>query len=453
MKRQPKTIIALLAQLTMTLAAASFPAPAQETVPTQAPALRLTLRLTLDDAIERGLRKNLRVLLAGDDLSEAQATSRRARALLLPKVIGTTSASVQNRSLRAFGIQGPGIPAVVDPFSLYDFRVAIQQPLFNLSAIRLGRASKKQEEAARLTYQDARSVIIRLVSGLYLSAQSTEARTQAARSRVTTAEALTQLARDRRAEGVATGVDLLRAEVSLANDQQRLLEAENENRRALLTLARAIGVSLGTPLELAEPLAFHPEPRPELANALADALATRADYLALQAQREAVLGEIQSIQARKLPRIDLRADLGSTGRNLNELDTTGTIQGTVTITLFDRDRGGELAQKESRLQRLEHQLADLRVGLEQELREALMDLDSAEAQVAVAQKGQELAERELSLARTRFETGVANNIEVTNAQESIARAQENSILARARYSDARAALRHARGGAHRSTTP
>jgi outer membrane protein TolC len=145
--------------------------------------------------------------------------------------------------------------------------------------------------------------------------------------------------------------------------------------------------------------------------------------------------------------------LGSTGRNLNELDTTGTIQGTVTITLFDRDRGGELAQKESRLQRIEHQLADLRVGLEQELREALMDLDSAEAQVTVAQKGQGLAERELALARTRFETGVANNIEVTNAQESIARAQENSILALARYADARAALTRARGGAHRSMTP
>lgn len=438
-----------IAALAVAIFGASFPAPAQDTVPTQAPALRLTL----DDAIERGLRQNLRVLLAGDDLAEAEATSRRARALLLPKVIGTTSASVQNRSLRAFGIQGPGIPAVVDPFSLYDFRVAIQQPLFDLSALRLGRASKKQEEAARHTYQDARSVITRLVSGLYLSAQSTEARTQAARSRVTTAGALTQLARDRRAEGVATGVDLLRAEVSLANDQQRLLEAENENRRALLTLARAIGISLGTPLELAEPLAFHPEPRPELANALAEALANRADYLALQARREAVRGEIQSIKARKLPRVDLRADLGSTGRNLNELDTTGTIQGTVTVTLFDRDRGAEIAQKESRLQRIEHQLADLRVGLEQELREALMDLDSAEAQVAVAQKGQELSERELALARTRFETGVANNIEVTNAQESVARAQENSILALARYSDARAALTRALGDAYRSTTP
>ena len=429
--------------VTFLLAGAVFPA-----LPQTSP-----LRLTLQEAIDRGVRNNLRALLAGTNLNEARATSQRARALLLPKVRGESSATIQNRSLRAFGITGPGIPKVVGPFSLYDFRVSVDQPLFDLSAYYLWKASGRQEEAARLSLDDAREWIVRLVSGLYLGVQAAEARSEAARWRVTTAEALVKLARDRRDEGVATGVDVLRAEVSLANDRQRLLEADNTTRRSLLELARTIGVGLGTRIELAEPLTFVEMPAPAIEEALPQALGRRADYLALRVRRDAVLGERKSVEARKLPRLDLRADYGGIGRNLGELDATGTIRGSLSISLFNRDRGGEIAQIDTRIQRINHTLADLHVAIEQEIREALLNLESAAAQVEVARQGRALAERELELARTRFETGVANNIEVTNAQESVARAQENSILALTRYADGRAALRRALGNPGQQESP
>ena len=425
--------------------AGMFPLPAAAQRVNTAAVNPAPLRLTIDEAIERGLRANLQVLVAETHLEEAQATGQRARALLLPKVFGETSASLQNRSLRAFGISGPGIPTVVGPFSLFDFRFSVSQPLFDLSAYHLWKGSRRQEEAARLSYDDARSLIRRVVSRLYLTAQSAEARTDAALSRVKTAEALVKLARDRREVGVATGVDVLRAEVALTNGRQRLLEAENDSRQARLRLARAIGVSLSTPIELSETLTLVPAPALEPDAELAGALSRRADYLALAAQRRAALAEVKSVKSRRLPRVDVRANYGGLGRNLGEIDATGAIQGTISVPLFDRDRGGEIAQLEARLRRVEHQLADLRVGVEQDLREALLNLESAAAQVEVARHGEELAERELELSRARFETGVTNNIEVTNAQDALARAQENSILALARHADARSALERALG--------
>ena len=441
MRTRIRATLALLAACVLGLL--PFPAAAQQA--NAGAAHPMPLRLTLEEAIERGLRANLQVLVAETHLEEAQATGQRARALLLPKVFGETSASLQNRSLRAFGISGPGIPTVVGPFSLFDFRFSVSQPLFDLSAYHLGKGSRRQEEAARLSYEDARSLIRRVVSGLYLVAQSTEARTDAARSRVTTGEALVKLARDRREVGVATGVDVLRAEVALTNGRQRLLEAENDSRQAQLRLARAIGVSLATPIELAEPLGFVPAPPLEIDTELAGALSRRADYLALEAQRRAALSEVRSVKARRVPRVDVRANYGGLGRNLGEIDATGAIQGTISVPLFDRDRAGEIAQLEARLRRVEHQLADLRVGVEQDLREALLNLESAAAQVEVARHGEELAERELELSRARFETGVTNNIEVINAQDALARARENSILALARHADARSALERALG--------
>ena len=438
--KQTFEIRIVTAVLALVLALLPFPGQSQEAV--QPHALRLTLR----DAIERGLRANLQILVAETHLEEAQATGKRARALLLPKVYGESTASIQNRSLRAFGISAPGFPNVVGPFSLYDFRVYVNQPVLDLSAYHLYKGSQRQEEAARLSREDARAVITRAVSALYLSGQSAEARTEAARTRVATGEALLKLARDRRDVGVATGVDVLRAEVALTNGRQRLLEAENSASQVLLRLARATGISLSTSIELAEPLTFTPAPALGLDAVLARVLETRPDYLALAEQRGAAVAEKRSVKARRLPRLDVRADYGGIGRNLGEINQTGTIQGRISVPLFDGDRGGEIAQIEARLRRIDYQLADMRVGIEQELREALLNLESAAAQVEVARHGKQLAERELELSRARFETGVTNNIEVINAQDAVARAQENEILALTRHADGRSALERAMGG-------
>jgi outer membrane protein TolC len=408
------------------------------------------LRLALGEAIERGLKANLRLLAAGTRVDEAGGTRERRLAALLPRARAEGVANLQNRNLRAFGLSFPGVPDVVGPFSNYDYRFTAEQAVLDLPSYRSWRASEKQEQASRADYQDVRDLIIRHVAGLYLGAQAAAARVEAAESRVATADELYRLAVERRAAGVATGVDVLRAEVELANARQRLLEARNAARQALLTLARQIGLSPGTPLELAEPLRFAPVPAPDAAAALPEALDARADYQALARQREALDWQQRANRGRYLPKLGVGGNFGGIGRAPGDIRATGLVQGVISWTVFDQDRKGEWLELESRARRLEHQMADLRLGIEEEIRAALLTLESASAEVEVAGQGRGLAERELALARERFEAGVAGNIEVVTAQESLARARDNYIVAVTRHADAKVALARALGATEKS---
>ncbi len=402
-------------------------------------------RLTIKDAIRRGLERNLRGLVAGTQIEEAAGTRERRRASLLPRVRGESLANLQNRSLRAFGISLPGAPDVVGPFSNYDFRIYADQPLLDLQSYHGWKASEKQEQATRQNYQDARDVIIRQVAALYLNAQASAARVEAAESRVATAAALYTLARERRDAGVATGIDVLRAQVQLANEQQRRLESRNAAQQSLLLLARNIGISPGTPLELADSLQFKPAEAPQVPAAVTASLATRADYLSLQSQRDALLEQQKASRARYLPRLSVNGNYGGIGRSPGEITGTGLLQATLSVMLFDRDRQGEQQEIESRLRRLDQQMADLQLGIEEEIREALLTLESATEEVSVAEQGRVLAQRELDLSRERFQAGVTNNIEVISAQDALARAQENYIVALTRHADAKMALAKALG--------
>jgi outer membrane protein TolC len=408
-------------------------------------------RLTLRDAIEKGLQANLSVLVAGTRIEEAEATrTRRLSAALLPRVRSESYANVQNRNLRAFGISAPGFPAVVGPFSNYDFRVASDQNIFDLQSYRSYKASADAVQASKMDYQDARDLIIRSIAGLYLDAQSAAARADAAQTRVNDSQALYQLAKSKHDAGTATGVDLLRAQVQLANDQQALLAAQNQYKQALLVLARNLGMSPGTPLELAEPLRFQPLSHPAAETIVGSALLARSDYLSLANQRQQLVEQQQASRARYFPKLSLSGNYGGLGRSIGSVQGTYVVQGQLDFTVFDRDRNGEAQELASRIKRTDDQIADLRRGIEQDIRAALLNLESTAEQVDVAKQGQDLAQRELELTQDRFRSGVTNNIEVTTAQDELARAQENYILAVSSYVDAKFALARAAGGTEKN---
>ena len=402
-------------------------------------------RLTLRDAIAKGLQANLSVLVADTRVQEAEGTRMRRLASLLPRVGTESYANLQNRNLRAFGISFPGVPGVVGPFSNYDFRLYADQKVLDLQSLHSLRASERQEDATKLDYRDARDLIVRAIGGLYLNAQSAAARVKTAQSQVTSADALYQLAKNRHDVGTATGVDVLRAQVELANEQQSLLIARNQEKQALLALERNIGMQPGTPLELAEPLAFQPLDHAAVESLVSSALAARPDYLALASQRQNVLEQQRASHARYYPKLSISGNYGGLGRSIGSVVGTGAIQGTLDFTLFDRDRNGEAQEIASRLKRIDDQIADMRRGIEQDIRGAVLNLESAAEQVQVAQQGRDLAQRELALAQDRFQSGVTNNVEVITAQDELARAQENYILAVSSHVDAKFALARALG--------
>ena len=436
-----KTVHLLLASLISGLLAGS-PGMAQQ------PGL---YRLTLQDAIQKALQANLGVLVAGARVDEAEGTrERRLAAALLPRVNAQSYANVQNRDLRAFGISAPGLPEVVGPFSNYDFRVYAQQNIVDLESYRGLKASERALDAGKMDYDDARDLIVRSIAALYLNAQSAAARVDAAQSRVTDSSTLFKLARDKHDAGTATGVDVLRAEVQLANDKQSLLVAQNQLKQALLALARNLGMNPGTPLELAEPLRYQALNQPEAATLVPAALSSRADYLSLASQRQSLAEQQRASRARFYPRLSINGNYGAIGRSIGGVQGTGLIQGEIDFTVFDRDRNGEAEELASRVKRIDDQIADLRRGIEEEVREALLNLDSAAEEVKVAREGEELAQRELELAQDRFQSGTANNVEVVTAQDELARAQENYIVAVSSHADAKFALARAMGNTEKN---
>jgi outer membrane protein TolC len=423
----------------MASVAVSMTAAAQQPAP---------YRLTLQDAIQKALQANLSVLSAGTRVEEAEGTRmRRLSAALLPRVSAQAYANYQNHDLQAQGLSFAGlpIPKMVGPLSNYDFRVYAQQNVFDLASYRGFKASERALDAGKMDYRDARDLIVRAIAALYLNAQSAEARVDAAQSRVTDSSALYKLAKDKHDAGTATGVDVLRAQVQLDNDRQALLIARNQLKRSLLELARNLGMSPATPLELAEPLNYRALNPLEIEALAPAALLARADYLSLNSQRAGLVEQQRASRARFYPKLSVNGNFGEIGRSIGSVRSTGLLQGQIDFTLFDRDRNGEAQELASRVKRIDDQIADLRRGIEEDIGDALLNLDSTTEQVAVAREGQELARRELQLAQDRFQSGTANNVEVVTAQDELARAEENYILAVSSHVDAKFALARALG--------
>jgi outer membrane protein len=287
--------------------------------------------------------------------------------------------------------------------------------------------------------------VIRNVASSYLSAESAAAQASAAASRVETGQALYQLAQEQHEAGVATGIDVLRAQVQLANDRQALVQARNSEKEIVLSLERNIGIQPGTSVELAEQLSVVNITPPTIEEAVQAALEDRPDYQSLAHQRDALAEQMKATSARYYPKLSANANYGGIGRTLGSITATGFAQLSLSFVVFDRDRPGEEKEIQARLDRVDRQATDLKSGIEQDIRTAMLRLDSASEEVIVANAGLELAQQELDLARTRFQGGVTNNIEVVNAQDSLARAQQNQIAALTRHADARIALARALG--------
>ena len=406
---------------------------------------QLVFTLSMDEAITKGLQANVNILMAGTRMEEADGSRERRLSAFLPHVHIETPVACQTRNLKAQGIGFPNTPSIVGPFTSYDFRVYGDQTIFDLQGYHSIKASEKDQTARKNDYEDARSQVIRQVAVNYIVAEYAAAKVETAESRVRTSESLEKLAVNQRKAGVADGLDVLRAQVQLANDRQNLLAARNSYQQTLLVLSRSIGIELAIQLKLSDRLIFKKLETPQIEQAVKAALDSRPDYRSLFSQRESLEEQQKSSRSRYLPKIIVSGNYGGSGQQISDIEPSGVIQANFIMTLFDMDRKGERLELESRLKRVEQQIADQRLGVEQEIREALLNLESADEQVVVAVDGLDLAEKELQFASDRFKNGVVNNIEVVKAQDSLSRALDNKLSALAQHTEAKIALAKALG--------
>ena len=402
------------------------------------------LALSVKDAVQRALENNLGLLLQEESETSARGARWRALADLLPTVSGSFSARRQVINLEAYGF--PATPSIVGPFNVHDARVYLSQPVIDVSALNDARASALNQQAEKYGVKTARDLVVLVAVKLYLEAVATSSRVEMTRAQQTTAEALFAQARDLKTAGIVAGIDVLRSQVQLQNERQRVIAAENDFEKAKLQLARAIGLPLGQAFTLSDKIPYAPMAAPPLEEVLGRALESRPDFLAVKSRLDAAHASSRAANGALLPSLRFDADYGALGQTYASAHGTYSMAATISIPVFD---GGTTTARRietsSLVRQREAELADLRGRIEFEVRSALLDLRATEQQLEAANTNMKLADAELTQARDRFGAGVTGNLEITQAQQSVATASEQYITALYSHNLAKASLARALG--------
>ena len=409
-----------------------------------------TLQLTVGDVIRRALQYNLGVLLSEQELSHAGGTRWVALSQLLPNLNAHVTESRQRINLEAFGFNPSnfGLSNVVGPFNTFDARITLSQTLVDLRASHETRSETHNVEAARYSYKSARDVVVLVAANGYLQVLAAGARAQSARAQLQTSQTLYQQALDLKQNGIVAGIDVVRAEVRLNGDRQRVTVSQNEFEKTRLELARIIGLPVGQPFALSAELPNVPVPDMTLEQALAQAYRDRPDYLAAQERVRAAEASRAAAFSERLPSLRVNADYGAFGLTAPNSVATYTLAGSVVVPIFQGGRTqGRLAEADADLRQRRAEAEDMRSQIYYDVRVAFFDLQATGEQLQVATRSRELANQELTQARDRFAAGVANNLEVVQAQQSVTTADEQYIDALLGYDVAKAVLARSLGDA------
>jgi outer membrane protein TolC len=410
------------------------------------------LTISVADAIHRALDHNLGAIEAEGGLEHANGTRLTVLSALLPKLDATLSEARRKSNLEAFGFPlGPGFPRLVGPFNVFDARVTVTQRAFDLSAINDARAESHTVAAARLTYRSARDVVVLVAANMYLQVLASAARADTSRAQLTTAEALYSQAQDLKQGGIIAGIDVIRAAVRLSADRQRKTAAENDFEKAKLQLARVIGLPIGQAYTLSDQLPALPMPEITLEDALQRAYRDRPDFLAAQERVRAAEAKRAAAAAEALPSVNVTADYGAIGLTVRSALPTYNIAGAVRVPIFQGGLiRGRVLEAEADLRRRRAEADNLRAEVDYDVRSALLDLKATSEELQSATEARALANQQLEQSRDRFAAGVANNLEVIQAQEAVTLASEQYISALYGFNVSKALLAESLGTAEQA---
>jgi outer membrane protein TolC len=413
------------------------------------------LPLSLQDAIDRGLKQNLGQLLASADVESARGQRWQQLSALLPHVSATPYVDASQINLKEFGFSfyfppnlNIRIPTIVGPFSYLDARANLSQNLFSWQAIQGTHAASERLKSSQHTYKDARDLVVLAVGYNYLLCIADEARIQTAEAQVKTAQALYDQARDQVQAGTSPAIDALRNQVELQTRQQQLIQAKNDYAIQKLTLARAIGLAPGQEFDLTDKSPYQPFEGISLEEAERRAYESRSDFRAAEATVRAAEYAHRAALAERYPTLSFNADYGVAGVHPSESHGVMDVRGTLNIPIFTGGATrGDIQQTEAQLEQSREQLENLRGQIDADVRTALLNLQSSSDQVNVAKSNIGLAQQTLAQSRDRFSAGVTDTVEVVQAEEQVASANEQYISSLYNFNYAKIALARAMGDA------
>ncbi len=427
----------------------------QGSVP-QGQATSTPIPLSFGEAIKKGLRANLG-LLTGEQAS-AESRSQRLRALssLLPRVTGEVNATEQQVNLQALGfalsIPGVSIPTIIGPYGYQIASANVSAAIFDYTAISNYRGSREQVKAAILTVKNARDLVVQAVGNAYLQIIADAARITAAQAEIEADRAVYTNAVRRHDAGTAIGIDVLRSEVELKQRQQQLVSVTNQFEKDKVTLGHVIGLPLGQDFTVADPAPSVPLAAITLKDALDKAYANRPDYGAAKARMLAAQFTLRGAKAERYPTLYGNGYYGAEGLNLfNNSHGVFNATGSLSFNIFDAGRiKSDIQINGAELRNRRNEMENLRGQIDLEVRSALLDLNASRDLVDVSQTNLQLATQTLQQSRDRFTAGVTNTVEVVQAQQTLAEANESLISAQYQYNIAKVSLARALGLAEQS---
>ncbi|HEY9544816.1 MAG TPA: TolC family protein [Solimonas sp.] len=405
--------------------------------------------LSLHEVITRAVQMAPPQRLADESLALAQAQQDASRASLLPQLGVSASQLRQTTNPATLGFNFPGLPKLIGPYSVFDARIKASQKLIDFAAAAELSGAEFGARAAAAQADASREAIASRAALAYIQVLGNEQMLASAQADLGLANDLLTLSRDQQKAGIASGVDVARAETAVAQDRYAVSETETAIAQARLQLQRLAMLPMDQPLKLSGDLEHDGTPDLDVDHALQLARSQRPELAAIDASIRQADAELSAARRRRLPTLSLVADYGLSS-NTPGTNDEDTYRYGATLELPIYAGGAIKAQENAARHQLEQQriqLDDLRQQIEQDVRLAVATAANTREQVRAALSARDLAERELELARDRFSNGVADNVDVVRAQASLARARAQSIAAQAAYQQARVNLAAAQGQA------
>jgi outer membrane protein TolC len=402
--------------------------------------------LSLDDAIARGLRTNLGLILQTTAQQNAKGQAFEELQALLPTVTGDASIEVEQVNLAAYGLKFPGLKPIIGPFQVIDFRAYLTQNLVNVTALESYLAAKHNFKSAQLTAEDARDMVVLTVGNAYLLCLADAARIDAVNAEMATSKVSLDQATASHDAGTSPRLDVLRAQVDYQNEQQNLISATNQFAKDKLALARVIGLPLDQAIQLTDTEPYKGLDNIDAQAAFAQALKNRKDLAAANEQVAAAQSQKTAAFADQLPTAKVSGDFGDLGETVNHSHGTYTATGKIEAPILQiaKTRGEEDVAQSNYVQ-AKDKLADQVQQVNGDIRNAILDIQSAAKLVEAAKSNVDLANEELSEAQQRFHEGVADNLPVSQAQSETEQANDQYISALYQHNTAKLALARALG--------
>jgi len=404
--------------------------------------------LTLDDAIARSLKNNLGIILSGTQTAAARGERLSQLQTLLPTVDANARETVAQVDLAAEGFRIQGFPSMIGPFGYTDLRAALSWSLVDVASLRNYLAARHNFAAAQLSADDAKEMVVLVAGNAYLLVLADETRISSVEAQVETSKVSLDQAVAEHQAGTAPLLDELRARVDYQSLEQQLISARNSFEKDKLALARVIGLPLAQNFTLADKAPYAAFDQLDVDAAIHQAHLNRKDLAAIAEQVKAAEEQRKAATADRLPTLTFNGDYGDIGTTLSHSHGTGDATGTLSVPLFNEYAlRGEAQKAQAQLDTQRAELSDKEQQIEADVRDALLDIASTGKQVEVAQSSVDLAAEALSEAQQRYASGVSDNLAVSQAQQSVAQANDQYVTSLYRHNVAKLSLARALGAA------